>query len=160
MQYLHAYLKWEITGIAGIHAIPIIFMCILQGTFCDTGIHHNFYGENICSVDIKFEKNDFNYLSRLLFLSQNYILAYNCSNWRKLKYSNCKKTSKQKWKQKMQFLMYRVSGARNGWESSQMPTYSSSISFFLVLALEYSNWKKKYHLTIVRNWANRQGSQV
>ena len=25
-------------------------MCILQGTFCDTGIPHNFYGGNICSV--------------------------------------------------------------------------------------------------------------
>ena len=25
-------------------------MCILQGTFCDTGIPHNFYGEKICSV--------------------------------------------------------------------------------------------------------------
>ena len=37
-------------GIAGIHAIPIIYMSILQGTFCDTGIPHNFYGENICSV--------------------------------------------------------------------------------------------------------------
>ena len=35
---LHAYLKWEITGIAGIHAIPIIFMCILKGIICDTGI--------------------------------------------------------------------------------------------------------------------------
>ena len=50
MQYLHAYLKWEITGITGIHTIPIIFMCILQGIFCDTGIPCTFYGGNICSV--------------------------------------------------------------------------------------------------------------
>ena len=33
-----------------LHAIPIIFMCILQGTFCDTGIPRTFYGGNICSV--------------------------------------------------------------------------------------------------------------
>ena len=42
--------NWEITGIAGIHAIPIIFMCILQGTFWDRGIPCTFYGGNICSV--------------------------------------------------------------------------------------------------------------
>ena len=30
--------------------IPVRFTCILQGTFCDTGIPHNFYGEKICSV--------------------------------------------------------------------------------------------------------------
>ena len=50
LQYLHAYLNWEITGIAGIHAILIMFMCILQGTFCDTGIPCTFYGGNICSA--------------------------------------------------------------------------------------------------------------
>ena len=30
-------------------------MCILHGTFCDTGIPHNFYGRNICSVS-NFDK--------------------------------------------------------------------------------------------------------
>ena len=32
--------------------IPVIFTCILQGTFCDTGIPHNSYGEKICSVKV------------------------------------------------------------------------------------------------------------
>ena len=30
--------------------IPVRFTCILQGTFWDTGIPHNFYGEKTCSV--------------------------------------------------------------------------------------------------------------
>ena len=35
---LIAFPLWTVIEIAGIHAIPIIFMCILHGTFCDTGI--------------------------------------------------------------------------------------------------------------------------
>jgi uncharacterized membrane protein len=34
----------------GIHAIPMMITCILQGTLCDTGIPCTFYGENICSA--------------------------------------------------------------------------------------------------------------
>ena len=37
-------------GIAGIHAIPMMITCMLQGTFCDMGIPRTFYEENICSV--------------------------------------------------------------------------------------------------------------
>ena len=37
-------------GITGIHAIPMMITCMLQGTLCDTGIPCTFYGENICSV--------------------------------------------------------------------------------------------------------------
>ena len=37
-------------GIAGIHAIPIMITCMLQGTLCDRGIPRTFYGGNICSV--------------------------------------------------------------------------------------------------------------
>ena len=37
-------------GITGIHAIPMMITCMLQGTLCDTGIPRTFYGENICSV--------------------------------------------------------------------------------------------------------------
>ena len=33
-------------------------MCILQGTYCDTGIPCTFYGEKICSVSI-LEKSSF-----------------------------------------------------------------------------------------------------
>ena len=50
MQYLHAYLKWETMGISGIHVIPVIITCILQGMFCNTGIPRTFYGGKICSV--------------------------------------------------------------------------------------------------------------
>ena len=32
--------------------IPVRFTCILQGTFCDTGIPHNFYGEKFAVYDI------------------------------------------------------------------------------------------------------------
>ena len=32
-----------------IPAIPVKFICILQGTPCDTGIHRTFYGGKICS---------------------------------------------------------------------------------------------------------------
>ena len=57
LQFLHGNQSVEISKLQGLwviptgytHAIPIIFMCILQGTFFDTGIPH-FYGENICSV--------------------------------------------------------------------------------------------------------------
>ena len=50
LQYLHAYLKWEITGIAGIHAMPINLK----------SLHSDFPAEslqipaNICSVGIFF----------------------------------------------------------------------------------------------------------
>ena len=37
-------------GITGIHAIPMMITCMLQGTLCDTEIPCTFYGENICSV--------------------------------------------------------------------------------------------------------------
>ena len=40
-------------GITGVHAIPMMITCILQGTLCDTGIPCTFYGENICSVGIQ-----------------------------------------------------------------------------------------------------------
>ena len=36
--------------------IPVIITCTLQGTPCDTGIPHTFYGENICSV-VKSEES-------------------------------------------------------------------------------------------------------
>ena len=58
LQYLHAYLKWKIMGITGIHAIPVIITCTLQGALCDTGIPCTFYGEKICSVSI-LEKSSF-----------------------------------------------------------------------------------------------------
>ena len=38
-------------GITGIHAIPMMITCMLQGTLCDTGIPCTFYGGNICSVN-------------------------------------------------------------------------------------------------------------
>ena len=38
---------FKITGIAGIHAIPMMITRMLQGTLCDTGIPCTFYGENI-----------------------------------------------------------------------------------------------------------------
>ena len=34
-------------GITGLHAIPMMITCMLQGTLCDTGIPCTFYGENI-----------------------------------------------------------------------------------------------------------------
>ena len=41
---------FKITGIAGIHTIPVIIACTLQGIPWDTGYPHTFYGGNICSV--------------------------------------------------------------------------------------------------------------
>ena len=41
-------------GITVIHAIPMMITCMLQGTLCDTGIPCPFYGENICSVGIRY----------------------------------------------------------------------------------------------------------
>jgi hypothetical protein len=41
-------------GISGILAIPMIITCLLQGTLCDTGIPHTFYGGKFCSVDMAF----------------------------------------------------------------------------------------------------------
>ena len=41
-------------GITGIHAIPMMITCMLQGTLCDTGIPRTFYGENICSEKYPF----------------------------------------------------------------------------------------------------------
>ena len=38
-------------GITGIHAIPMMITCMLQGTLCDTGIPCTFYGENIDGPD-------------------------------------------------------------------------------------------------------------
>ena len=37
-------------GISGVHVIPVIITCTLQGMFCDTGIPRTFYGGKICSV--------------------------------------------------------------------------------------------------------------
>ena len=44
LQYLHAYLKCESMGITGMHAIPMMITCMLQGTLCDKGIPCTFYG--------------------------------------------------------------------------------------------------------------------
>ena len=38
--------------ISGIHAIPMIITCLLQGILCDTGIPCTFYEGNICSVHV------------------------------------------------------------------------------------------------------------
>ena len=43
-------------GITGIHAIPMMIICMLQGTLCDTGLPCTFYGENICSVCTYIQK--------------------------------------------------------------------------------------------------------
>ena len=40
--------------ISGVHVIPIIITCTLQGMFCDTGIPLTFYGGKICSVQLYF----------------------------------------------------------------------------------------------------------
>ena len=37
-------------GFSGVHVIPVIITCTLQGMFWDTGIPRNFYGWKICSV--------------------------------------------------------------------------------------------------------------
>ena len=76
LQYLHANLNWEITGIAGIHAIPITFMCILQGTFCDTGIPCTFYGGNVCSAASRHSVVDASSNSKFLSLVSS---GYNTS---------------------------------------------------------------------------------
>ena len=56
-------------GITGIHAIPMMITYMLQGTLCDTGIPRTFYGENICSVDmknvVKSSKHFFGYFNTL-----------------------------------------------------------------------------------------------
>ena len=39
-------------GISGIHVIPVIIICTLQGMFCNTGIPCTFYGGKICSAPI------------------------------------------------------------------------------------------------------------
>ena len=39
----HKVFTSKIAGIAGIHAIPVIITCTLQGTPCDTGFPRNFY---------------------------------------------------------------------------------------------------------------------
>ena len=70
------HLKWEITGIEGIHAIPIIFMCILQGTFCDTGIPCTFYGGNVCSAASRHSVVDASSNSKFLSLVSS---GYNTS---------------------------------------------------------------------------------
>ena len=36
--------------------IPVTITCTLQGTLCDTGIPHTFYGQNICSVLLNVSK--------------------------------------------------------------------------------------------------------
>ena len=46
-------------GIAGIHAIPMMITCMLQGTLCDTGIPRTLYGENICSVFLFSERRHY-----------------------------------------------------------------------------------------------------
>ena len=38
-------------GISGIHVIPVIITCTLQGMICNTGIPRTFYGGKICSVE-------------------------------------------------------------------------------------------------------------
>ena len=58
---VHAYLKWEIMGITGIHAIPMMITCMLQGTFCDTGIARTFCGEKICSVVLQIRVTTLSY---------------------------------------------------------------------------------------------------
>ena len=68
IEYLHAYLKWEIMGISDMHVIPMIITCMLQGTLCDTGIPCTFYGGNICSVPMYHIVKTF------------FIDAKNCSN--------------------------------------------------------------------------------
>ena len=37
-------------GISGVHVIPGIITCTLQGRFCDTGIPRIFHGGKICIV--------------------------------------------------------------------------------------------------------------
>ena len=38
-------------GISGVHVIPVIITCTLQGTFCNPGIPCFFHGGKICSVE-------------------------------------------------------------------------------------------------------------
>ena len=69
MQYLHAYLKWEIMGISDIHVFPMTITCLLQGTLCNTGIPCTFYGEKNCSVQLNINMN-------LLYLNQKSALCW------------------------------------------------------------------------------------
>ena len=52
-------------------------MCIFQGTFCNTGIPHNFYGENICSVGANFsyEMKNFEIWGPAFFKHDNSFIA-------------------------------------------------------------------------------------
>ena len=48
-------------------AIPIPITCILQGTPCDTGIPYTFYGENICSILIRWENPTLHSITYVFF---------------------------------------------------------------------------------------------
>ena len=53
--YIYSLLRFSnfliiFAGISGVHVIPVIITCTLQGMFCDTGIPRTFYGGKICSV--------------------------------------------------------------------------------------------------------------
>jgi hypothetical protein len=53
--------------IAGINAIPMMITCMLQGTFCNTGIPRTFYGGNICSVDTKSLLKSFKFQTQISY---------------------------------------------------------------------------------------------
>ena len=76
LQFLHAYLKWEIMGITGIPAIPMMITCMLQGTLCDTGIPCTFYGGNVCSAASRHSVVDASSNSKFLSLVSS---GYNTS---------------------------------------------------------------------------------
>ena len=46
-------------GITGIHAIPMMITCMLQGTLCDTGIPCTFYGETFAVYSMADARNGF-----------------------------------------------------------------------------------------------------
>ena len=44
-------LPYNFCGDFRIPAIPVKFICILQGTLCNMGIPHTFYRGKVCSVE-------------------------------------------------------------------------------------------------------------
>ena len=60
----------RVTRGLGVHVIPVIVTCTLQGMFCDMGIPRTFYGGKICSVarDINWEK--------ILFVTKDFFSCF------------------------------------------------------------------------------------
>ena len=66
-------------GISGVHVIPMIITCTLQGMLCDMGIPRIFYGGKICSVAIGLVfKIIQQYTFNILWFSSDYSTFTSC----------------------------------------------------------------------------------